>query len=184
MKKELPISSIDRSWSLFLDRDGIINERIIDGYVQNPAQFVLLPYVREAFVELRQRFGHIFLVTNQQGIGKGLMSEQDLEQVHGYMEAELEFPFDRIYYCAELASANSPFRKPEIGMALQAQRDFPDVDFSRSVMVGDAVSDMLFGEKAGMFTVFIPGAAEAWPDAGMQCESLYDFAQRLKKRTR
>ena len=184
MKKELPISSIDRSWSLFLDRDGIINERIIDGYVQNPAQFVLLPYVREAFVELRQRFGHIFLVTNQQGIGKGLMSEQDLEQVHGYMEAELEFPFDRIYFCPELASANSPFRKPEIGMALQAQRDFPDVDFSRSVMVGDAVSDMLFGEKAGMFTVFIPGAAASWPDAGMQCESLYDFAQRLKKRTR
>lgn len=184
MKKVLPIGEIDRSWSLFLDRDGVINERIVDGYVRNPAEFVILPDVREAMAHLRRRFGRIFLVTNQQGIGKGLMGVRDLEQVHGYMEAELEFPFDRIYFCPELAAANSPFRKPEIGMALQAQRDFPDVDFSRSVMVGDSVSDMLFGEKAGMYTVFIPGAAASWPDADLQCESLYDFAQRLEKRTR
>ena len=180
MKKVLPIGEIDSSWSLFLDRDGIINERIVDGYVQNPVQFVLLPKVKEAMARLRRRFGHIFLVTNQQGVGKGVMSEWDLAQVHGYMEAELEFPFDHIYYCTALASANSPFRKPETGMAEQARRDFPSVDFSRSVMVGDAVSDMLFGERAGMYTVFIPGAAEAWPDAAMQCSSLYDFASRLE----
>ncbi|MBO7624047.1 MAG: HAD-IIIA family hydrolase [Bacteroidales bacterium] len=180
MKKVLPIGEIDRNWSLFLDRDGIINVRIVDGYVQDPAQFVLLPQVKEAVRLLRRRFGHLFLVTNQQGVGKGLMSEADLLRVHGHMEAELGFPFDRIYYCTALAAANSRFRKPETGMAEQARKDFPSVDFSRSVMVGDAASDMLFGERAGMYTVFIPGAAEAWPDAAMQCASLYDFACRLE----
>lgn len=179
MEKVLPVSEIDKSWSLFLDRDGIINERIVDGYVRSIPEFVILPQVREAMLHLRQVFGRIFLVTNQQGIGKGLMTAEDVEQVHGYMEAELEFPFDRIYFCGALASEGSHMRKPDIGMAEQARADFPDVDFSRSIMVGDALSDMQFGENAGMYTVFIPGAAPAYPQASLQCSSLYDFARRL-----
>lgn len=173
---KLPVSQIDKNWSLFLDRDGIINERIVDGYVKNITEFVFLPQVREAMALLRQAFGRVFLVSNQQGIGKGIMTAADVEQIHGYMEAELEFPFDRIYYCGALASEGSPMRKPETGMAEQARADFPDVDFSRSVMVGDALTDMQFGEKAGMYTVFIPGATEAYPQAFLQCTDLYDFA--------
>ena len=113
MNTILPISQIDSSWSLFLDRDGIINERIVDGYVQDPTQFVFIDRVREAVAILRSVFGRIFLVTNQQGIGKGIMTFQDLEMVHAYMEQELDFPFDRIYFCADLASSGSRFRKPE-----------------------------------------------------------------------
>lgn len=181
MEKMLVVSQIDKTWSLFLDRDGIINERIVDGYVKSITEFVILPKVREAMLVLRQTFGHIFLVSNQQGIGKGLMSAVDVEQVHGYMEAELEFPFDRIYYCGALASEGSRMRKPETGMAEQARVDFPEVDFSRSVMVGDALTDMQFGEKAGMYTAFIPGAAAAYPQASLQCTDLYDFAMKVKK---
>ena len=180
MKNSLPFSQIDKSWSLFLDRDGIINERIVDGYVTNITEFVILPKVREAMAILRQTFGRVFLVSNQQGIGKGIMTAKDVEQVHGYMEAELDFPFDRIYYCGALASEGSPMRKPEIGMADQARVDFPNVDFSRSVMVGDARTDMQFGERAGMYTVFIPGAADAYPEASLQCADLYDFAKKIE----
>ena len=177
---KLPVSQIDKTWSLFLDRDGIINERIVDGYVTGITEFVILPQVREAMVLLRQTFGRVFLVSNQQGIGKGIMTAEDVEQVHGYMEAELDFPFDRIYYCGALASEGSSMRKPETGMAKQARADFPDVDFSRSVMVGDAVTDMQFGERAGMYTVFIPGAAAACPQASLQCTDLYDFACKVR----
>ncbi len=179
----LPISQIDTRWSLFLDRDGVINRRIVDAYVRHPSEFELLPQVKEAMRLLRQTFGFIFLVTNQQGIGKGLMSTADLEEVHAYMETELDFPFDRIYFCPDLASSGSRFRKPETGMAEQARKDFPAVDFSKSVMVGDARSDMLFGEKAGMYTVFLPGTDASYPQASLQCASLYDFAQQIEKRT-
>ncbi len=68
--------------SLFLDRDGVINERIVDGYVTRPEDFRLLEGVLEAMVIFARRFDRIFMVTNQQGIGKGLMSVGDLELIH------------------------------------------------------------------------------------------------------
>ncbi|MBO4282862.1 MAG: HAD-IIIA family hydrolase [Bacteroidales bacterium] len=177
----LPVSQIDKQWSLFLDRDGVINRRIVDAYVRDPSEFVFLPRVPEAMALLRRTFGYVFLVTNQQGIGKGLMGVDDLERVHAYMESALDYPFDHIYFCPDLASSGSRFRKPETGMAEQARKDFPAVDFSKSVMVGDARSDMLFGEKAGMYTVFLPGTDAAYPQASLQCESLYDFASLIEE---
>ena len=80
----LPVSQIDKQWSLFLDRDGVINRRIVDAYVRDPSEFVFLPRVPEAMALLRRIFGYVFLVTNQQGIGKGLMGVDDLERVHAY----------------------------------------------------------------------------------------------------
>ena len=68
--------------ALFLDRDGVINRRIVDGYVTRPADFVLIDGVLEAMALFAKRFDRIFVVTNQQGIGKGLMTEADLEAVH------------------------------------------------------------------------------------------------------
>ena len=151
----LPVSQIDKQWSLFLDRDGVINRRIVDAYVRDPSEFVFLPRVPEAMALLRRTFGYVFLVTNQQGIGKGLMGVDDLERVHAYMESALDYPFDHIYFCPDLASSGSRFRKPETGMALQAQRDFPEVDFHRSVMVGDNITDMQFASNAHMRAVYI-----------------------------
>ena len=173
------ISQIDKKWALFLDRDGVINVRLPGDYVKRPEQFVLLPNVKEAMQLLRQKFGHVFLVTNQQGIGKQLMTESDLERVHQYMNRLLDNPFDKIYHCSELAAAQSPFRKPEIGMALQAKEEFPAVDFSQSVMVGDAASDMQFGEKAGMKTVFIRENGGSYSHADCECDSLYEFSEML-----
>ena len=129
------LDKADKSWSLFLDRDGVINKRIIDGYVQNKSQFHLLDGVTEAIEIFKKVFGHIFVVTNQQGIGKGIMTEEDLFDVHNYMQELTETQFDKIYFCPSLAEDNSPMRKPNIGMAMEAQKDFPAVDFSKSIMV-------------------------------------------------
>lgn len=171
------LSEIDKKWALFLDRDGVINVRLPGDYVKTKEQFVLLPGVVEAMRVFRQKFGYIFLVTNQQGIGKQLMTESDLQTVHKYMNRLLDNPFDKIYHCSELAASQSSFRKPEIGMALQAKAEFPAVDFSKSIMIGDAVTDMQFGEKAGMKTVFIRENDKSYSHANYECDSLYEFSK-------
>jgi len=142
--------------ALFIDRDGVINQRINDGYVTSPADFNFLPGVLDALKIFQTKFHRIFIVTNQQGIGKGIMSEKDLEEIHNYMLEEFEeagVKIDKIYYCTALKEENSPCRKPEIGMALEAKEDFPEIDLSKSVMIGDTTSDMKFGKNAGMKTV-------------------------------
>ena len=143
--------------SLFLDRDGVINERIVDGYVTRPEDFRLLDGVLEAMAIFAQRFDRIFMVTNQQGIGKGLMSVGDLDLIHASFLKALESVgarMDKIYFCPALKSEHSFMRKPSIGMALQARREY-GVSLRHSIMVGDTATDMMFGRRAGMRTVLV-----------------------------
>ncbi len=167
--------------TLFLDRDGVINRRIEGGYVKTPAEFEFLEGVPQSLALLNKYFSPIIVVTNQQGIGKGLMSEAELEHVHHYMLKTLENKgahIDRIYHCPALESAKDPCRKPSPGMALRAKKDFPHIRFHHSVMVGDSISDMLFGSRTGMLNVFIgkPEAARKYPGLIHLCfNSLADF---------
>ena len=140
--------------SLFLDRDGVINRRIIDGYVTRREDFILIDGVLEAIAIFARKFDHIFMVTNQQGIGKGLMTEDDLVAIHAKLTDALPF-IDKIYHCPYLESAHSLFRKPSVGMALQARREHPGLRLKDCVMVGDSMTDMLFGRRAGMTTVLV-----------------------------
>ena len=172
------ISNIDTSWSLFLDRDGVINEQIIGGYVQNTSSFRILEGVCEAIGILKKRFGRIFVVTNQQGIGKKIMTEEDLHIIHNYMESKLSITFDGIYYSPHLAEENNLMRKPNSGMAFVAKKDFPEINFKKSVMIGDSVSDILFGKNLQMKTVYIGSQNENF-GADLVCTSLYDFAKML-----
>lgn len=138
---------------LFLDRDGILNRHLPGDYVRNWSMWEWLPGVLDTMPKLAKRYRRIFIVTNQQGVGKGLMTEADLEDVHRHMLADIEAVggrIDRVYTCTDLESAHSLNRKPEPGMALQAQRDFPEVVFHRSVMVGDSKSDALFARNSRM----------------------------------
>ena len=178
--------NINAEWSLFLARDGVINERIPGGYVKNCAEFVLLPDVVEAMKIFSERFGHIFVVTNQQGIGKGLMTESELAVVHRFMTDAIEKGggrIDRVYHAPYLESARHHTRKPAPGMALQAKNDFPAVRFNHSVMAGDSISDMLFGKNLGMTTVFISNdiklCREHYKIIDYCSPSLYDFAEKL-----
>lgn len=145
---------------LFLDRDGILNKHLPGDYVRNWSMWEWLPGVLDAMPKLAERFQRIFIVSNQQGVGKGLMTQADLDDVHRHMLADIESVggrIDKVYVCTDLESAHSPNRKPEIGMALQAKKDFPEVDFHRSVMVGDSKSDAIFAQRSGMrFVESIP----------------------------
>ncbi len=149
---------IDERWTLFLDRDGVLNQKRDHDYVKNLDELVLYDDALQAVAQWSEWVGRIVVVTNQQGIGKGLMTESDLESIHLHMQAEAQRAgarIDAIYHAPQLASENSEYRKPNIGMAKQAQADFPEIDFSKSILVGDSMSDIAFGHNAGMHPVYI-----------------------------
>ena len=152
------LKEIDNSWTLFLDRDGVINRKRDNDYVKNLSEFEWLPNAVESIVQFGKKFGLIIIVTNQQGIGKGLMSENDLNQIHSHLKNEIEKAggrIDAIYFAPQLKSENSSMRKPETGMAQKAKTEFKNIDFSKSIMVGDSLHDMDFGKRLGMKTIFI-----------------------------
>lgn len=149
---------LNKEWSLFLDRDGVINHRLMDDYVKSCSDFTFRDKDASPLAKLTSYFGKTFVVTNQQGVGKGQMSKEDLEEIHAYLLQEVERfggHIDKIYYCTELKETNSLYRKPNIGMGLQAKKDFPSIHFKKSLMVGDTFTDMLFGKRLNMKTVLI-----------------------------
>lgn len=175
---------INSGWTLFLDRDGVINRKIDGDYVRNLPQFEWLPGVQEALKKLASVFGRIIIVTNQQGVGKGLMSGEDVESIHAYIINQVKKTggrIDHVYYSPHLKQENSDFRKPGIGMALQSKRDFPEIDFTRSIMVGDSVSDMEFGKIAGMITVFITNGKTLPEQANLIDHSYVDLSEFTSK---
>ena len=151
---------IDRTWTLFLDRDGVINERIWGGYVTDRSEFKFLPEVKEAIRGFGRYFGLIIVVTNQQGIGKGIMTERNLFDVHNYMCDEVYragAKIDKCYFAPNLKGAEDDIRKPNPGMAIMAKEEFPQIDFEHAVMVGDTDTDVEFGRNLGMKTVRVLG---------------------------
>lgn len=147
----------ERNRTLFLDRDGVINHEKKADYIRNTEEFIFYDGALEAFKILNQQFDRIIIVTNQRGIGRGLMTHEDLDSIHCYLKKEVEQAggkIDAFYYAPELDS-DAVNRKPNTGMALQAKKDFPSIDFKRSIMVGNNLSDMQFGKNMGMKTAFL-----------------------------
>lgn len=181
----LDLKTIDRSWTLFLDRDGVINHDKVGSYIFNTDEFRFYDGVTDAMKIFHQLFGNIVIVTNQRGVGKGLMSELDLMQIHNKMLQETEAAggrIDAIYYATSLDN-DHPERKPHTGMALKAKADLPEIDFSKSIMVGNNLSDMEFGRNAGMHTVFLlttqPNLPLPHPSIDMAFNSLLKFSAAL-----
>ena len=175
----MSLPRVDATWTLFLDRDGVINVRRVGDYVKDASEFIWSPLALPGLQLLRAAFGRLIVVTNQQGVAKGLMSDGDLVAVHDHMRQQAArhgVTFDAIYACTDLASAVPNCRKPAPEMGYRAQQEFADLDFARAIMVGDSVSDIGFGESLGMRTVGI-GAVDV--GAQLHYESLWDFALEL-----
>jgi histidinol-phosphate phosphatase family protein len=153
----LDLKDIDSTWTLFLDRDGVINHEKEMDYVYRYSEFVFYDRVKDAMKILSSYFGKIIVVTNQRGVGRGLMSEDDLVQIHDQMLHDIKISggrIDEIFYCISTDNEH-PNRKPNAGMAYLAQKKFPLIDFKKSIIVGNNLSDMSFGRNAGMFTVHV-----------------------------
>ena len=173
---------IDQTWTLFLDRDGVINERLIDDYVKQLNELEIIKGVPEALHTFTRLFGRIVVVTNQQGIGKGMMTAADLSIIHGFIAEVIEQAggkIDQFYFAPQLATENHIDRKPGIGMGLRAQREFPEIDFSKSLMIGDSESDIEFGMNLGMKTVMLKNGRNLSTKADYIFETLYQVSQEL-----
>ncbi|MBS1651894.1 MAG: HAD family hydrolase [Bacteroidetes bacterium] len=178
--------NINETWTLFLDRDGVINTRIVDDYVKHWTDFKFCEGALNALKIFNKKFKTILVVTNQQGIGKGLYTKEDLEIIHKNMCYEVNYfggKIHKVYFSPYLEKENHITRKPSIGMALQAKNDFPEIDFSKSIMVGDSISDIEFGKNAGMKTVFINDKlTEKKVIADFQFNSLFEFASEFERK--
>jgi histidinol-phosphate phosphatase family domain/HAD-superfamily hydrolase, subfamily IIIA len=172
----------DKSWTLFLDRDGVINYEIHGQYVLNIEQFKLYEHLEQYFHRLNTIFSKVIVVTNQRGISKGLMTEQDLHLIHKHLQLCLKAHQGNIdgFYFAKDMDDNAINRKPNIGMALQAKRDFPSIDFKKSVMIGNNLSDMQFGKNAGMYTVFLTTTQALPSDTDLIDESHKDMVSFIQ----
>ncbi len=174
--------NIDPSWTLFLDRDGVINVLRVDDYVKTLDEFIFNEGAIEAICYLNTFFCRTIVVTNQQGVGKGLYSVNTLNEIHQYMVEEianLSGKIDAVYFAPQLKEENSDMRKPGIGMALAAKEKFPEIDFSKSLMIGDTNGDMAFADNAGMKKIYINHGKLVPNFEGLQFENLYQVMENF-----
>ncbi len=142
--------------TLFLDRDGVINVKLEERYVRNSNEFEFMQGALVAISKLSKLFKRILIVTNQQGIGKGIMTKDDLNLLHSFMTSEigkLNGKIDKIYFCPHLDTENCNCRKPNPGMINQAIADFPEIDRQNSYLIGDSDSDIEAGNRMNLNTV-------------------------------
>jgi D-glycero-D-manno-heptose 1,7-bisphosphate phosphatase len=176
--------------TVFLDRDGVLNQKLPEGrYVSTPDEFRPLPGVHEAIAKLNSVGMRVFVVSNQRGIALGLYTAADVLDIHDLFQSELNSHgahVDAFYFCPH-DKADCDCRKPLPGLFNQAKADFPDIAAESSVIIGDSWSDIEFGRRLGMLTVFIdgdpalqkPGAEAARDSADLHFPSLLEAVEAL-----
>ena len=149
--------------TVFLDRDGVLNEKMPEGqYVTSWNEFRLLPGVAESVAKLSQAGLRVIVVSNQRGIARGLYTASDVDVIHSRLQTLLQAgggKIDGFYYCPH-DKGQCNCRKPLPGLFDQAVSDFPEIVAASSAMVGDSLSDIEFGRRLGMLTVFVEGDPE------------------------
>jgi D-glycero-D-manno-heptose 1,7-bisphosphate phosphatase len=156
----LPITEqfLSRRPAIILDRDGVLNEKPPRAeYVRTWSDFKWLPGAKECLRRLSVAGFKVILISNQAGINRGAMTEQDLRGIHLRMVAEVEQSggrVDAIYFCPHDWEEGCECRKPKPGMLFQAQHDF-NLDLSRTVFIGDDERDAQAAEAAGCIPALV-----------------------------
>jgi D-glycero-D-manno-heptose 1,7-bisphosphate phosphatase len=144
---------MSRSRAVFFDRDGTLMEEV--HYCGDPSQVKLYPGVPEALDHLKGAGFRTFIVTNQSGIGRGLITEAQYRAVERELMRQIgEGRIDASYFCPDAPGTPSTRRKPEPGMVLEAAADF-DIDLTGSYLIGDKAADMECGRRAGLRTILV-----------------------------
>lgn len=172
MQSQMNISAV------FLDRDGVINEKMPEGqYVRSELDLRILPGVPRAIATLNEAGIRVLVVSNQRGVSLGLMSSAAVDRIHMSLQKqlrELSARIDGMYYCPHDKNSCT-CRKPLPGLFEQALRDFPDIEATRSVMIGDSFSDIEFGYRLGMETIWIQGGSKDRKSGWERAEELADW---------
>lgn len=165
-------TSCPRAKAAFIDRDGVINEE--RGYVHRIEDFALLPGAVEGLRTLAAAGYKLVVVTNQAGVARGYYDTATVERLHAHMRAQLQAQdvhIDAVYYCPHHPEGKSTTyaiacgcRKPAPGMLEQAAREL-GLDLGASVLVGDKVSDVQAGKRAGVALTALVKSGHALEDA-------------------
>lgn len=141
--------------TVFLDRDGTVNERAPKAcYIEKPEQFVWLEGAKESIKLLNDHHYRVIMITNQPGIARGNLTEETLHAIHKRMQDELaliDAYIDRIYYCPHNWDEGCDCRKPKPGMLYQAQKDY-SLNLTECILIGDDDRDIEAGKAAGCST--------------------------------
>ncbi|MCB9409850.1 MAG: HAD family hydrolase [Mycolicibacterium sp.] len=186
--RKLVMERAGRQWCLFVDRDGVINRRIAGDYVRRWSDFEWLRRAPLALERLREWAPQLVVVTNQQGIGKGLVTRKDLEDIHQKLQLELAeygVKIDAIQVCPHLQSLGCACRKPKPGLILDWLKRCPNIDQSLSVMVGDSQSDIelahqVAAETGGCASIRIGRCTSRGAAADASFQSLWEFAAAVE----
>jgi len=173
----------NKTGAIFLDRDGVINENSED-HVKSWDEFQFIPHAIRTIRELTETGLPIFVVTNQGAINRGMMSVDDLNDIHTRMLAAITEgggKITKVYFCPHTPQEKCNCRKPEPGMLLQAAEEY-NIDLSKSFMVGDAWTDMAAGREAGTYNILLLtgrgrwNVAPSWDRLGVDMSAACDVA--------
>ena len=135
--------------AVFLDRDGVINKKRID-HVKSVDEFKIFINVDDAIKLLRDKGYLVIIITNQSVIGRNIISEKKLDEIHielkNYLKQSNTY-VDSIYYCPHIPEQNCDCRKPKPGLLIKAGNDF-GIDLEKSYFIGDSVSDLNAAKEA------------------------------------
>ena len=137
--------------ALFLDRDGVIIENRPD-YVRSWKDVLIYPKSIEALLKIKSSEFKIVIITNQSAVGRGMISLQTAQQINTCLIDKIESAgvrIDAVFMCPHAPQDNCSCRKPRPGLIQQAESSL-NLDLSRSILVGDALSDILAGQSAGV----------------------------------
>ena len=164
--------------TVFLDRDGILNEKMPEGqYVMRWEDFHVLPGVPESLRRLNEAGLRVIVVSNQRGIARGLYTVADAEAIHAAFQRRLDSVGARVdaFFICPHDKGQCNCRKPLPGLFEQAVARFPQITAATSVMIGDSLSDIEFGRRLGMKTIFIEGPLETRRSRAEEAARLADL---------
>ncbi len=162
---------------IFIDRDGVLNADV-SPYTARVEQLTLFPWTVDALAKLHEHGFEIFVISNQQGVARGITSLEELEKITEAIQKPLRergFSIRKFYHCTALDSENHPWRKPSPGMLLAARDEF-GLDLEGAFFIGDKWSDIEAGARAGCRTILVLSGVTApgtWGDWTHQPEQVF-----------
>ena len=169
---------------IFIDRDGIVNKKAEEHkYILHWEDFEFLPGFIPTFQKIYQLKYKLIIVTNQQCIGKGLISEPELDLIHRNMINKLnrnQIYIHKIYYCPHLSKMKCKCRKPNPGMLIQAKKELNyNIDYNHCFIIGDSISDIEVGKAFGCKTILLNHFLQDIPDKSQPDFIITEISQLL-----
>ncbi len=181
---EISLVIMEKRKAIFFDRDGVVNFRIVGEYINREENFVFTPDFLEILPILKSKGYLVILISNQKGVGKGIMTKGELERVTNFMNNYLlqtvGYEFDDMLFCTDVDEVASWRLKPNPGMIFEAIEKW-DVDTSNSWIIGDSMKDVIAGKRASIKSVLVginSEKVEVEPD--YRIRNLIDFLKLIK----